>query len=99
MNVEQAILTMAGGMYAGLVTSLQEAGASPAASIRLAGFALLEEAFGPAKAWEVLGLPRSTAFRWQAEIKALDVSKVSQVINPDLINLFSSALLGGLNDE
>lgn len=77
-DLEAVAEKIAAGVVAGLVGALQQAGANPQQSIRLAAFVLLEDAFGSEEAWEVLNLPRATAYRWRAEAKRLNVESIAE---------------------
>lgn len=58
---------MLGGALYGVCRMLVDAGVRPAAALRLVGLLMIEGALGP-RAIEQLGVPKSTANRWRAEL-------------------------------
>ena len=82
---EQIEQWFAAGML-GIVQALMAAGASPNSALRLAAFVAIEGKFGREVTEGALGLPRSTAARWRAEIAALDGQALPEDVPVELVN-------------
>lgn len=82
---EQIEKWFAAGML-GIVQALMAAGATPNSALRLAAFVAIEGTFGREVTEGSLGLPRSTAARWRAEIAALNGKALPDDVPVDLVN-------------
>ena len=65
---ERAVAQVLGGGVFGAAQAMVQAGVRPAVALRLVGLVILEGTLGE-EATAELGLPRSTAYRWRAELR------------------------------
>lgn len=73
------------GALVGVVRALVMAGETPSNAFRLAAFVVIEGTFGREVVAE-LGVPYSTAARWRATLRDLDVSRLPEDVPVEVIN-------------